>query len=58
MLIEVDHDQVQKLLMEINTNLLVLEVKEDPVLKRVLDELLENELGPLKQLAKILKVEI
>lgn len=59
MLIEVDHDVVQKLFKEINRNLSLLEIeKEVTFQRRVLDELLENDSGPLKQLAKIFKVDI
>jgi len=58
-IINVDHDIVQKLFMEINRQLMVLEM-ETSISRRnkMLDTLLEGEDSPLRELKKILKVDV
>jgi hypothetical protein len=59
MLLEIDHDRVQHLFHRLNMNLLLLEGEEDfQIRQSILDSLLEDAESPVKELARILRVDI
>ena len=59
MIVDIDHDEIRFLLEGINTKLFILEGEEERIERqKIIDFLLESKGSPIKQLAKIFKVDI
>lgn len=59
MRIHLDHDAVRSLMVEVNRKLIIIRATRKAEDRRdLIDDLLEGETSELKQIAKILKVDI
>jgi len=59
MKIEINHDEVRSLMIEINRKLIIVRAtRKAEDRRKLIDALLESEISELKQLAKIFKIRV